>query len=187
VAGKKDRRLWWPTGGLDGNKRNLYWRKDFYQDMEIKEKNWFFFNYRRDEQKRKNDRYHLVQKKRSNSTITVFANDISGGKMIIIDKALKRQEELEAIFHVVDELKNDLNFHSVEIDAEKRILRNDVGEVWEEKEGILYRSGKALLKVTDWFVTGFPDAKSVLYRIGMGDKEPQIRGYIPTHKEVKVI
>lgn len=95
----------------------------------------------------------------------------------------KQQQRLEEIFDTVDKIKIDLNkttgidvvdqFGMTLIIGEEKIRWN-----FNPEDCFIERQGKLMiLDVTDFKVTFFPEAKSVLYRIKLDGKE-QIRGYI---------
>ena len=95
------------------------------------------------------------------------------------------QKELEQIFEEVDQLKRDLTNHEITINTEEEWLINEEENTWYKKGIFLFRNDKQMLICSDWMVHGFPDVKSILYRIGVGGH--QIRGYIFTNREVRTV
>ena len=112
-----------------------------------------------------------------------------------------QQERLEAIFHTVDTIKSDLNKcglgapdeaksncfsnepqgfsckHFLEDKPIKTSYRYNPKEQTLERQVNKGKISTLLGEVSDFYVTYFPDANSVLYRIEVNKKE-QIRGYI---------
>jgi hypothetical protein len=100
----------------------------------------------------------------------------------------KKQARLEEIFYAVDLLKSDLNkvCDSVKISQDRNHITLDekVAYAFDKKHLQLERRTPRhaknlflLQEVTDFQVTFFPEANSILYRIEINGKE-QIRGYI---------
>jgi hypothetical protein len=114
---------------------------------------------------------------------------------------LSQQERLEAVFHAVDTIKSDLNKcglgapdkeksncfsnepqgfsckHFREDKTIKTSYRYNPQEQTLERQVNKGEISTLLGEVSDFYVTYFPDANSVLYRIEVNKKE-QIRGYI---------
>ena len=87
-------------------------------------------------------------------------------------------ERLKAIFNCIDSLKADLNkTNSFKVLKSKPGFKaNDIKWSWNSNK--LFRNKELVLSdVTDFNVSFFPDAGSVLYRIEL-QKKDQIRGYI---------
>lgn len=109
------------------------------------------------------------------------------------------QERLENIFHAVDSIKADLNKCGLGITdkpSSLEIFRNSgfsctyklnekpvkISYEYDPSCSTLFRVEKCRKKmlidhVTNFYVTYFPDANSVLYRIELDYKE-QVRGYV---------
>lgn len=91
-----------------------------------------------------------------------------------------RQATLERFFEVVDLIKDDLNqATSVGIRNNRWLMLNVKSRpvFWLLCDGQLIRNGLTMIAAKEFFVSHFPDANSVLYRIGLENGE-QIRGYI---------
>ena len=122
-----------------------------------------------------------------------------------MQKKASNQKHMEQIFHCVDTIKSDLNkcgmrlqeeiksssFHAICFDAKGfsvKFKTQDNGPIstitwkYDPHHQILFRKRNGhniapfLNNVSDFYVTFFPDANSVLYRIEVNKKE-QIRGY----------
>jgi hypothetical protein len=90
-------------------------------------------------------------------------------------------ERLGAIFNCIDSLKADLN-KAKSFKVLKRTPGFKANAIkWSWNTDKLFRNNELVLDdVTDFRVSFFPDANSVLYRIEM-QKKDQIRGYIFLH------
>lgn len=93
-----------------------------------------------------------------------------------------RQEKLEAVFNTVDKLKSDLS-KATKITKTGKVLGLEVdgyAVAWAIVYGKLgrqvYGESENFIEADEFMTSFFPDAGTVLYRIGM--KGEMIRGYI---------
>jgi len=96
---------------------------------------------------------------------------------LTINKITNSQERLEATFRTVDTIKSDLNKCGMRLQEARQLCA--VNPFFSAAGSFTCTYGLAdeqlLEEVSDFYVTYFPDANSVLYRIEVNSRE-QIRG-----------